>query len=38
MDNMEAIFITKSLDVKVTSGLKGRIKILNSDFKLIEGD
>ena len=38
MDNVEAIFITDNLDVKVTPGLEGKVKILNSDFNLIEGD
>ena len=38
MDNVEAIFITDNLDVKTTPGLKGKVKILNSDFNLTEGD
>ena len=37
-DNIEAIFITKDLKVILTSGLKNKVKLLNSDFKLVEGD
>lgn len=38
MDDLEAIFIKDNLDVYLTSGLIGKVKILDSDFKLIEGD
>ena len=37
-DEVEAIFVTEDLKVYLTSGLKGKVEILDSDFKLIEGD
>ena len=37
-DDIEAIFVTKNYNVYLTPGLKGKVEILDSDFKLIEGD
>ena len=36
--NVEALFITKNEKVILSSGLKGKIKILNSDFEIQAGD
>ena len=34
---IEAIFVTEDNNVYLTSGLKNRVEIINSDFKIIEG-
>ena len=35
---IEAIFVTKNNNVYLTPGLEGKVEILDSDFKLTEGD
>jgi len=37
-EGIEAIFVTKNNNVYLTPGLKGKVEILDSDFKLTEGD
>ena len=37
-EDIEAIFVTKDNNVYLTPGLKGKVEILDSDFKLTEGD
>ncbi|MGM0548459.1 MAG: FAD:protein FMN transferase [Bacillota bacterium] len=38
IDEVEAMFITKELDVYLSSGLKELVEIKNKDFNLIEGE
>lgn len=38
MENVNVMFITKSLDVYLSSGLKDIVNINDSDFKIIEGE
>jgi len=37
-DGIEAIFVTKDNKVYLTPGLEGKVEILDTDFKLTEGD